>query len=40
MPNPMAEAMVAAESKCPITRLKNLFKRKPKPKPLIAGVSA
>ena len=26
------------ESKCPVQRIKNFFKRKPKPKPLAAGV--
>ena len=30
IPNPMADAIVAAESKCPITRIKNFFKFKPK----------
>ena len=35
-----ADAIAAAETKCPITRIKNFFKRKPKPQPLIAEVSA
>jgi len=38
IPNPMADAIAAAESKCPITRLKHFFKRKPKSRPVIVEV--
>ncbi|HLP77913.1 MAG TPA: radical SAM protein [Candidatus Paceibacterota bacterium] len=38
IPNPMADAIAAGESKCPITRIKKFFKRKPKPQPATAEV--
>jgi len=39
IPNPMADPALAVQSKCPITRVKRLFKRNPKPQPLPAEVS-
>ena len=33
IPNPVVDAIVAAESKCPITRIKNFFRRGRKPVP-------
>jgi anaerobic magnesium-protoporphyrin IX monomethyl ester cyclase len=40
IPNPMADAIAAAETKCPVTRIKNFFKRKPKRQALPIEVTA